>query len=141
MWKKLAAYCALVAIGLQVVIAAQGGRLCYSAPLAPVDDCASGCCHLDEPAAQIRNVHAVPWSMTPDGPVDSDCCIEQHSHGFAVSSAQPNLKHVTVPAILPPMPAQTWLALRASSSIERYTGRDGPQPPSMRVIRTTVLLI
>lgn len=136
--------CALVAIGLQAAIAAQGGRLCYRAsPSAERGGCAAECCELGAGSAGTERLQALLPSLGPSGPIGSDCCIEQQSFAALTGqlSGQADVKPVTAGTGVFAVPARWSLELTRSAPAEQYSARNGLPPPSMRVVRTTVLLI
>ncbi len=131
---------ALLAVCLQIAVAAIGGRICLRmAPLPASDGCLSSCCDEVERATDRSRVsiHGQPSLVFP---ANADCCLEVATHYFATATGVAGLKDLAASVLALPALA---LPTRGVEVAIRRLRTNGPRaaqpPPSMPMIRSTVL--
>ena len=139
---RLGAVAALLAICLQMVVGAVGGRICLRMPALPAQQgCQSECC--DREATPVSQISASRASANlPLGPADGDCCLEPNREYLAQPTAHPALEDVLFAAPLP-------VAAIVSEADVALLSCRVPLPPELAshpprdqpIVRTTVLLI
>jgi len=137
---KPAVALALLAIFLQVAVSAMGGRLCcYQTPTgAASDSCGDQCCDVVQHDAAAENTP----SDAPLCPGDSDCCIEYGREVFATSGVHNQVRDLDLVApVLVPAVISQHLSGHFTHTPTASRTRTAHPPPSLAVVRTTVLLI
>lgn len=133
---------ALLAVCMQVVVAALSGQFCLRmAPLPASDGCVSGCCD-EQDSSKSGSLLVLDFQQLPAVPADTDCCLEVTNYYFTNSTKDAGLDDsdasiLTLHALVPHTPLVEISSLRV---LENGPGAAQP-PPSMLMIRSTVLRI
>ena len=141
---NLASAFALLAILLQAAIVAMGGHVCYRIttlpPASQSQQCASTCCIADEAPDRSDVSNANVSDATPIAPGDSNCCVAPGDVDLTHSTVQTTVKQLDL--VAPPIVATQ---MNQSDHDDRMrlmpVERTAHPPPSLTVVRTTVLLI
>lgn len=139
---KSGAALALLAMCLQVAVSALGGRICYRvAPLPASADCASACCGTCEIEAVESETANLALATFPFAPGDSDCCLRPAPEYPGQPTGHEKLPPPTdLPAAIIANAATEHL-LTPMTTAPSPARRLGLAPPSLPIVRTTILLL
>lgn len=139
---RIGATLALLAISMQLVICAWGGRICFRvAPMPVSSECATACCGVSENVENRLPAIGFTVAAFPTAPFEPDCCLE------------PALEYLGQPTVHLNLPSPTDFtavvtAIAATSLPPASVGTNcsparhlGLAPPSLQVVRATVLLL
>ncbi len=131
---------ALLAVCLQIAVAAIGGRICMRmAPLPASDGCLSWCCDEHESSTGGSWVQ-LDGQQSLACPADAGCCLEVATEYFTTATGVSGLKDLDAP--VPALPALVPRTGQVEIAIRRLRANgpgDAHPPPSMKMIRSTVL--
>lgn len=133
---------ALLAISLQVLICAWGGRICFSVSSLPVfSDCETECCDVDEDAEDRGALFSMPVTGVPIAPFEPGCCLEPVLEFLSQYTGQVKLQTPTNgPTAVVTMAARYHLSSQASISCSPAR-RLGLTPPALPIVQSTILLL
>lgn len=133
---------ALLAVCLQVVVAALSGQICLRmAPLPASDGCLSQCCDGQE-SFNGSYLVVLDIQQSPAVPTDTDCCLEVTDYYYTNSVKDAGLEDsdasfLTLQSLVP---FTTQVEISSLRVRDKGPGAAQP-PPSMLMIRSTVLRI
>jgi hypothetical protein len=134
-----AAVLALLAICLQAVVCALGGRICLQASsLAQEAGCEAHCCD-DGPSAPATRSLAAALDWLPAGAGDPVCCI--HASSVPVPGTEQTEQRGTPSVVAASADTSARPDLPAYEATTPAAGRAAHPPPMLEVVRATVLLI
>ncbi len=133
---------ALLAVCLQIAVAALGGRICLRvAPLPPSEGCPSSCCDKHDTSVGESWVE-LDCQLSPAGPTDADCCLEVATDYLATATGIAGLRDLDASALTLPALAVHYSQVEFVIRHVRGSGpEDAKPPPAMPVIRAAILRI
>ena len=132
----------LLAISLQVLICAWGGRICVRVSSLPAfGDCETLCCGEYGEIEDRGSVFIIPATQVPIAPLEPDCCLEPVLEFMSQYAGQEKLQTPTKShTAVATMAAGNHLSIQTSIAWSPAR-RLGLAPPALSIVRSTILLL